>query len=264
MIKSGICKQVDIESADFFKWSRNWETDKNEIRYHRKSWEWSFICQALYERGMLVEGKSGLVCAVGKESLPSIFASMGCEILATDISGETEAGKLWENGKAHSNELKDLFYSNICSEEAFVKKVSFQPMDMNSLIDFGKKFDFVWSSCSLEHIGPKQKGIDFIFNSLNYLKEGGVAIHTTEFLIEEKEKSIEYPGSVLYSQKDIQEVVDRINKMDGFHCEIDFTRGNLPKDSVIDRAPYSKDGHLNLYIGDHSCTSIGLIIEKAR
>ena len=46
------------------------------------------IAQALYERGKLKPGSRGLGFAVGKEPLSDLFASFGCDVVATDLEGE--------------------------------------------------------------------------------------------------------------------------------------------------------------------------------
>jgi hypothetical protein len=60
----------------------------DRIISNREDWEFAFIFEALNERGLLREGKTGLGFACGKEPLPSIFASCGCRIVATDLFDE--------------------------------------------------------------------------------------------------------------------------------------------------------------------------------
>src|SRR5262249_6030052 len=48
---------------------------------HRKMWEWCAISHALEVRGMFAPGRRGCGFAVGHEPLPSLFASLGADIL---------------------------------------------------------------------------------------------------------------------------------------------------------------------------------------
>jgi 2-polyprenyl-3-methyl-5-hydroxy-6-metoxy-1,4-benzoquinol methylase len=64
----------------------------------------------------------------------------------------------------------------------FKARVSYRTLDMNFIPDdLHGKFDFVWSTCSVEHVGSILLGQRFIINTLNLLKPGGIAIHTVEF-----------------------------------------------------------------------------------
>ena len=82
MLKSSACTKKQLLSKDFEKWAKELNAP---VKLHRKLWEWYYISQVLHERGMLQPGKKGLGFAVGKEPLISLFAKMGCDILATDM-----------------------------------------------------------------------------------------------------------------------------------------------------------------------------------
>ena len=69
---SCLCTEDQLASPAFRYWI---ERTGHTLRMHRKLWEFVYVVQALYERGMLAEGKQGLAFAVGQEPLPSLFAS---------------------------------------------------------------------------------------------------------------------------------------------------------------------------------------------
>jgi 2-polyprenyl-3-methyl-5-hydroxy-6-metoxy-1,4-benzoquinol methylase len=70
----------------------------------------------------------------------------------------------------------------ICGLLDFKARVSYRTLDMNYIPEeLNGKFDFVWSTCSVEHVGTILLGQRFIINTLNLLKPGGIAIHTVEF-----------------------------------------------------------------------------------
>ena len=83
---------------------------------------------------------------------------------------------------------------------AFDSRVQFQPADMRTLEGLTGKYDFVWSSCALEHLGTLQAGIDFVVKSASMLKPGGVAVHTTEFNVGSNTGTIELGDSMPRTQ----------------------------------------------------------------
>ena len=147
---------------------------KQPIIYHRKLWEWVYICQALYERGFLKPHKKGLTFGVGEECLPDLFASFGCEILATDLSSNDADAKGWMNsGQNAGGNLDKLNKYNFCEHQKFKKKVKYRDVNMNDIPADIKGYDFCWSACALEHLGSLRHGIEFIKNSLKTLRGGG-------------------------------------------------------------------------------------------
>src|SRR6266542_2731592 len=79
------CTQEQLESPTF-----RWWIEQVGLGHglHRKLWEFAYVAQALYERGVLGPGKRGLGFAVGQEPLPALFASRGCTIVASDLHTE--------------------------------------------------------------------------------------------------------------------------------------------------------------------------------
>jgi hypothetical protein len=82
-LKSNVCNQAQLESESFQDWCDKLGECRNHL--HRKIWEYCYIAQALYERGLLAPGRRGLGFGVGKEPLAALFASYGCTIVATDL-----------------------------------------------------------------------------------------------------------------------------------------------------------------------------------
>ncbi len=78
---------------------------------------------------------------------------------------------------------------------------------MNDIPGDLEGFDFNWSSCSFEHLGSIEKGINFLMNQLKTLKPGGWAVHTTEFNVSSDDKTIESGDTVVYRKKDIEKAV---------------------------------------------------------
>ena len=148
--RSELCKAKDYQA----NWFKHWCNQLNEIpNFHRKQWEFVFVMQALWERRCIVAGKKGLVFAVGTEPLPAMFASFGCEILATDIFPDKGVEMGWDNGNQLCFGLESLNTRQFCDETDFNKLVRYRPVDMNDIPEDLVDFDFNWSSCSFEHLG---------------------------------------------------------------------------------------------------------------
>jgi SAM-dependent methyltransferase len=267
--------QSDVESPWFKYWC-------NEIKaapiYHRKLWEFAFLLQVMYENDFLHDGVEGVGFGCGQEPLASYFASRGMNVVVTDLSPEKVAGLGWAETGQHTSALEQAFYGDIVSREKFDRHVQHRYVDMNDIPDFGKKFDFCWSVCALEHLGSIKKGLDFVENSLSVLKPGGIAIHTTEYNYLSKDKTIDNWPTVLFLKKHFEELRDSLLKKGHQMLGPDFYAGNGVLDKFIDVPPYamgegwlSKDqwsesnqaGHLKLSVDGFACTCYGIIVKKA-
>src|SRR5687768_14104099 len=115
-LKSCLCTQSQLESAPFRDWVRRMGLT---FKHHRKLWEFAFIAEALEQHCMLRPGCRGLGFAVGREPLAALFASRGCEIVATDLD-ERQAGKLgWITTNQHAARLEDLNTDGLCDPDEF-------------------------------------------------------------------------------------------------------------------------------------------------
>ena len=228
----------------------------------RKTWEWVYILEVLKQRGMLTEGKRGLGFGCGTEPLTALMASMGCEILATDLDTEMAAKQGWTKSHEHAANLSQLNERQICDPDLFARKVTYRSVDMNAIPNDLRNFDFVWSACSLEHLGSLGEGLHFIERSVECLKPGGVAVHTTEFNLGSNDKTLESKATVAYRRKEIEELALRLIGKGYTIPQINFSPGNQVLDRVVDRPPYSHSLHLKLLYRRHLLTSIGLFVQK--
>ena len=241
---------------------RDWcDQLKHGYTYHRKLWEFVFILQSLKDHGFLKEGKRGLGFAVGTEHVPDLLASYGVAVLATDLDFEAGVAQGW----ADSNQLatgKAALYHGISQKSVFETLVEFANVDMNAISSELKDFDFCWSSCAFEHLGSIEAGKDFVYNSLDTLRSGGLAVHTTEFNISSDEDTVSTGGTVLFRRRDFVEMAETLRAKGHTVAPLNFYLGAHPLDDHIDIAPYSNDQHLRLSLMDYSTTSFGLVIVK--
>lgn len=229
---------------------------------HRKVWEWVYILEVLKQHGMLVEGKRGLGFGCGTEPLSALMASLGAEIVATDLdTASAEKKGWWTKTHQHAGGLAQLNEAGICEPDVFARKVSYRSCDMNAIPSELRGFDFVWSSCSLEHLGSLQSGLEFIERSMDCLKPGGIAVHTTEFNLGSNDRTLETSAVVAYRKKDIEASALRLIGRGHKVPKINFSPGDRMLDRVVDRPPY-RHSHLKLLYARHLITSIGLFVVK--
>ena len=258
MLKSRLCTEEQFSTPEYREWcSRIGEAP----RLHRKQWEFCFIAQALSERGMLREGRRGLGFGVGQEPLPALFASLGCAIVATDLDWATAQQAGWVDTSQHADGLASLNARGLCSPEQFARLMSYRIVDMNAIPADLTDFDFVWSSCSFEHVGSIDLGKRFVLRAMDCLAAGGVGVHTTEFNVASNFYTMSSGGTVLFRRTDIEALADRLIAA-GYGIELDFDLGSGEADHYVDPPPYKSEPHLKLAIGNYVSTSIGLIIQK--
>ncbi len=259
-LKSCLCSQAQLESDLFRAWVGRMGL---AFTLHRKLWEFAYIAQALDEHGMLQPGRRGLGFAVGREPLAAFFAKCGCEIVATDLD-ETQARQLgWTTTNQHAARLEDLNPNGLCDPNEFRRLVTFRAVDMNRIPDDLGGFDFVWSSCSFEHLGSIARGKRFIQRMTHCLKPDGIAVHTTEFNVSSNTDTIDHdPSFVIFRQQDIEAMAASL-RAQGRAVELDLSLGDSPADDYVDPHPYRKETHLKLQLGPYVATSFGLIVGPA-
>jgi 2-polyprenyl-3-methyl-5-hydroxy-6-metoxy-1,4-benzoquinol methylase len=233
---------------------------KHPPMMHRKVWEWTYILQALSLSGMTSPGRKGVGFGVGKEPLVSALALRGCEVIATDLDEARAIDQGWATTGQHATDAESLNIREICPKERFAKNVSYRTVDMNRIPSDLVDFDFVYSSCALEHLGSIKLGMQFVLNSLKCLAPGGIAVHTTEFNYTSNTDTIDNEATVLFRQADIETLAERIRQNSG-ELTLNFARGELPEDRHVDVPPYTST-HLRVQILQYATTSIGLIIRK--
>jgi 2-polyprenyl-3-methyl-5-hydroxy-6-metoxy-1,4-benzoquinol methylase len=259
---SSLCHQVHFGYDQYRFWMH---ALKETPKYQRKQWEFVYIAQALYERGYLTTGKSGLVFGAGEEQLPALFASFGVKVLATDQSPEMAVSGGWAESGQHTYDVAALNKRGICTNRMFEELVSYKSVDMNDIPEeLNGQFDFCWSACALEHLGSLEKGLTFIEKSLNTLKPGGLAVHTTEYNISSNADTMETENCCFYRRCDIDPFITKLNEQGYEVSPIDWELGEGFAEMVVDLAPYQARGepHIRLLAGGYTTTSVGLIIRK--
>ena len=258
---SQMCTAAQFDEPDYDRWIAAMHRHKHQ---HRKQWEHVWICRVLEHWGALREGARGLGFGCGIEPLPAVFAAHGAFVTATDLGAEDRRAKRWQETAQHLLSVEALSDPAICPPERFFAQVEVDALDMNAIPASRVDYDFCWSSCSLEHLGSIEAGLRFIERSLDTLKPGGVAVHTTELNLTSDTRTIRKGGTVLFRRSDVETFARRMMKAGHEVLPITFDQGDQPEDQIVDVAPYAADVHFKLALRSYVTTSFGLAIRKKR
>jgi SAM-dependent methyltransferase len=270
MPSSTVCRYEHFHTDWYLRWAEILNLEPGTLNLEgslrnisRKAWEWCVIAAVLEERGMLEPGRQGLGFAVGTEPLPSAFAHCGVSVLGTDLAAD-DAG--WGQTGQHARSADHLFHPGLVDRPTFDRCVRFQPADMRDLGGLSSEsVDFVWSSCSFEHLGSLAVGMQFVMDAMRLVRPGGLAVHTTEYNVGSNKDTWDTGGSVIYRKQDIEELGYQLRHVaSALEC-VDFDAGVHRYDIEYDYPPYFKHGrkHVKLQLGPHISTSILLVIRKA-
>jgi SAM-dependent methyltransferase len=264
--------QADLESD----WAAWWCGELKASRiFHRKLWEFAFVLQALWERGMIAGGRRGLGFGCGHEPVPSYLASKGVRLTVTDMAPEEAQNKGWMTSDQHTTTIDQLFMPHLVDRATFDRNISLQYVDMNAIPEDLAGYDFCWSVCALEHLGSIAAGMAFVRNSLETLRPGGVAVHTTEFNFLDDSQTIDNWPTVLFQRRHFTQLAQELRREGHDVGELDFGIGDKPLDKFIDVPPFAHDwpkplalewrdspAHLKISIDGFASTCFGLIIGK--
>lgn len=254
------CRSDNFSQPWFSYWTRRFHV---QLRQHRKLWEYVFIAQALWERGALRPGSRGLGFGVGTEPMAALFASEGCEIVGTDMAPDTAEAVGWIEGQQHALGKEALRNPVLCPDAIFDRNVSFRTCDMNNVPSDLTDFDFCWSSCALEHLGSIERALLFIERSMDCLKPGGWAVHTTELNLSSNDETVDHMGTVLLRRRDFEALAERLGANGHYLAPLDFDPGAGPADLYVDVAPFLQDPCLKIALMGFVTTSFGVIVRKA-
>ena len=99
--------------------------------------------------------------------------------------------------------LQSLSNTDVVPDEVLERLVTARYVDMNEIPNDLGRFDLVWSSCALEHLGTPQAGLDFVMRTLDLLEPGGLAVHTTELELTPRAETADYGYLAVYRTVDL-------------------------------------------------------------
>ena len=208
-----------------------------EARFHRKQWEFFVISREILRHFNNFEGKNALGFAVGQEVLLEYFVKKGAKIIGSDLHVNNANTEGWKNTNQHLSNYK---LKGIVDKNIFNNSFTMDYVDMNNIPEkyLKSEFDFIWSSCALEHLGSIKKGLDFIKNSLDCLKSGGVAVHTTEYNLSSETEHCDHKSSSIYSKHDILTLKNELELLGYKVLPINFNRKNNAINNYVDKPNY--------------------------
>jgi len=236
-LKSKLATQADIES----RWFSHWMAElRLPILYNRKLWEFAYILQALHEADLLRSGVRALGFGCGQEPIASYLASRGVEVTVTDLDADDQRAVGWRSTTEHAGGLEAAYKPDLISRETFDRLVSHRFVDMTNIPQDLRNFDVCWSACALEHLGSIEAGLDFVQQAMGTLRDGGVAVHTTEFNCLHKE-TVEVGPTVFFLREHMEELAERLGRQSSAMAPCDFDLGFGPIDQTIDLPPFPID-----------------------
>jgi len=256
-IRSRLCTQAQLNESWFPLWMDNMG---DRPRANRKAWEWAYIAHALDMLDMLKPGRKGIGFGVGHDPLVPLFAARGVEVLATDLDPRSREAAGWVKADQHAESLDSTTWPKICDAEQFDRLVSWRPVDMRAIPSDLGQFDFCWSACALEHLGSLPAGIEFIERSLSTVVPGGIAVHTTEYNVSSNDDTVEAGPCVVYRERDIRELVERLEDAGHEVAALDLSPGEGALDHYVDLPPYEVEACLKFLFASYTLTSVALVI----
>jgi hypothetical protein len=271
----GMATQAEVESPWFVHWC---DAMRCQPLYHRKLWELASVAQVLFEHGKLAEGSHGIGFGCGDEPLASLFASCRTQVVISDLESGAAAERGWVDTGQHAGSLNQAFKPDICGRADFDAYVSHRTIDMTDIPrDLDSAYDFCWSVCAMEHLGDIESGLRFVERSLDVLRPGGVAVHTTEFNHLDHEPNVVTGPTVYYRRADIERLADSVAARGARLLGPDFTIGAGVLDRYVDVPPFQLGeglmhaepflpalqlAHLKVALDGIPCTCYRIIVVK--
>jgi hypothetical protein len=242
---------------------------------NRKVWEWAFILQVAERHGLLKPGLTAVGFGVGNEPIPAVLARYGVSVIATDQAvpeaADWETTGQWDTSGQLLTGVEGLLRPSIAPDERVAERVSVRRVDMNDVpADLGP-CDIAWSSCALEHLGSPERGLEFVRRTARLLAPGGVAVHTTELELTDRETTADWGHLACYRPADIRRLAEQVAAQ-GLEMQLNL---RVPMDTAEDRwvsvvlshGPELGAGelsHLKVAMFESVCTSFGIVVRRPR
>lgn len=256
-VRSRLCTQAQLYEPWFNSWC---DVFGEPPLFHRKSWEFAYVAEVLDSLGQLEPGRRALGFGVGREPLVSAFASRDVQVVATDLDPEAKEAMGWVRSDQHSFGIESMLRSEVCDPAKFRELVSWRGVDMRAIPKDLTQFDFCWSVCALEHLGSLANGMEFIESSISTLAPGGIAVHTTEYNMNSNDETVESGPTVIYRQRDLMELKDRLEASGHQVAAFDLSPGEGLLDQYVDIPPYADEPCLRFLYSSYTLTSVAIVV----
>ncbi|WP_203073421.1 SAM-dependent methyltransferase [Falsiroseomonas ponticola] len=230
---------------------------------HRRTWEMAYITSVLASHGMIGLGRRAIGFGCGRERIPSLLASRGVEVLATDEPpGDSASQARWRAANQHASGLGDLFHNQIVHLDDFERLVEFGAVDMNDIpASLDGQFDCCWSMAAIPHLGSIDRGMAFVEASLRSVKPGGFAVHTLDVNLSSNGDTLENGPHTLARRRDLEALCAHLAAQGHQVLPLNLHTGYDAMDEVVDLPPHGLP-HIKLYVDRFIATSFGIAIRK--
>ena len=223
----------------------------------RRSWEQTWIVSLLATHDMIAAGKQAIGFGVGRERIPSLLASRGVRVLASD-SPQVATDAMLPPGAQHMA----LFHPEILPLEDFELMVGYRDIDMNHLpADLDGQFDFCWSASAVDRLGSLAAATAFLEESLRVLRPGGIAAHTFTLNVTSDAVTVDHPTLSVLRRRDLEALAAQLQAQGHEVLPFNLHPGLDPQDGDVatrpDAPPRPKQRHGSLVL-----TSFGLALRK--
>ncbi|NJR66195.1 MAG: methyltransferase domain-containing protein [Leptolyngbyaceae cyanobacterium CRU_2_3] len=219
---------------------------------NRKIWEYIQVYNGLNHLGLLNGKTHALGLGVGTEPLIYAFTNVCQKVVATDLYNS-------QNWSTASLPTDAVYQANCFPYER--DRLIVQHMDMTHVEYPDESFDFIWSCCSIEHVGTFEE-LHRVYQEIHrVLKPGGIAALTTEYNPTDRPS---YEPNMLFTDQDWiekwltgnQPLIQGFELLDwpDFNVAIAPENQPQPKRHQGDAIPF--------YSGDIVLNSIALFLRK--
>jgi SAM-dependent methyltransferase len=221
-----LCYVEDWENSEIKEALAELQKLSSEGFIHRKDWEWALGIIAMRRFGKLNEKSTAIGVGSGTEPVPFYLANKVKHVYATDLYGQNDGWKRAAPSDFPENPKK---YATFPYKEDALTVLR---MDGTRLDFPSESFDIAFSFSSIEHFGGDRKNHSGALRSLKeierVLKPGGLAVITTEYIINDKEHPEFFNRRTIYS--DLIDKLERLKLVE----PIDLRITSKTLDTVID------------------------------
>src|SRR6188472_1939925 len=222
-----LCYVEDWENSEIKEALAELQKLSSEGFIHRKDWEWALGIIAMRRFGKLNEKSTAIGIGSGTEPVPFYLSNKVKHVYATDLYGQNDGWKRAAPSDFPENPKK---YTPFPYKEDALTVLR---MDGTKLEFPSESFDIAFSFSSIEHFGGgDRKNHSGALRSLKeierVLKPGGLAVITTEYIINDKEHPEFFNRRTIYS--DLIDKLERLKLVE----PLDLRITSKTLDTVID------------------------------
>ncbi len=171
-----LCGMAEMKNLEWRKALRDLDLFRKNVPFHRKAWEFGHGVYGLRKLNRLPPNAVALGVGSGHETILYFLANRIQKVVATDLYEGNFAGAEASPHMLHHPDMFAPFH---------FRKSHLQVLAMDARkLDFPSgSFDFVFSFSSIEHFGSRLDAIAALREMFRVLKPGGVAVVTTELIL---------------------------------------------------------------------------------